>query len=150
MTMAWSSGRSATSYFCGMHRFSMSFVHCLFSCESSLKSADRAWIMVSSSSLQPVEKLASSRCCSRHSLARALPGGTSAQNCIQAQWVNPSWQALFGTSIARWHVSTELHTGAMDQPKLTSTLWHEHCQVARQHRTAYKRNGSAQVDRPCF
>ena len=81
MTWAWSSGRSATSYRSGMHRLSISFMHWVFSCGSSLKSAERASIMLSSSSLQSVEKLASLRCCSRHSLARALPGATSPQNC---------------------------------------------------------------------
>ncbi len=59
----------------------MSRAHSWRSLGSRRKSAARAAIIFSSSSRQGFEKPSFSRLSSRHSLARALPGCTSGQNC---------------------------------------------------------------------
>ena len=59
----------------------MSTLHMRLSCGSRRKSLMRAASSASTSALQAALKPGSSRCCSRHSIARECPGSMSAQNC---------------------------------------------------------------------
>lgn len=96
----------------------MSSSHASLSLGSRRKSCTRRSIMASTSSLQPLDSF--SRFSSRHSLARALPGSMSLQNCKQKCKARPKGS---GGNIGR------LSASCVDPQH--SLIWHCSCKASQ-------------------